>query len=323
MPCGFQLLRGHTQAKVFVKPSGLYVAASMARDPDRGEGPNVHPPASSDELAQRIAAVQELLESRGIIVDLQACDLSRVDLFKDLPWNGSWEALAVGLQTRSFQRMSPGDLGSISPLSKHGRLARSKGVAEHSYGTSSLGEWGAMVYSKSSQLMKQVKHRDLAQKALSGGTRAVLRAEVRLMKKRQAEAKLGIRTVSELIGMWEELPDRYASIMSDLLKAPEALPNPPLKSLMDIIVQRHGHGAKAVLMDMASQGFARLVEGGAPDAIDERMAMYQTAGIRTAVARGVMDKLGDLVPVGDLTSNQALSALARLVHGEPFAWPQT
>lgn len=144
-------------------------------------------PLTNSETVQAIDAIGQDLKSRGVLVNLDACELSRVDLFKNV--------------------VGDNDFMSYSPLFA---LLQSKRQNKRDYGTTftwSNTQREICVYDKLTEMQSRgVK--------VSGYPVNTMRFEYRLKNSRVCKRALGFSTVNKLVNNLDDLQKKYKDALS-------------------------------------------------------------------------------------------------------------
>lgn len=144
-------------------------------------------PLTNSETGQAINEIASDLKSRGVVVNLDSCGLSRVDLFKNV--------------------IGDNDFLSYSPLFE---LLQSKRQHKRDYGTTftwSNTQREICVYDKLTEMQSRGVE-------IAGFTANTLRFEYRLKNSRVCERELGVSTVKNLVKNLDNLPVKYNDALS-------------------------------------------------------------------------------------------------------------
>ena len=144
-------------------------------------------PLTNSETGQAINEIASDLKSRGVVVNLDNCGLSRVDLFKNV--------------------IGDNDFLSYSPLFE---LLQSKRQHKRDYGTTftwSNTQREICVYDKLTEMQSRGVE-------IAGFTANTLRFEYRLKNSRVCERELGVSTVKNLVKNLDNLPVKYNDALS-------------------------------------------------------------------------------------------------------------
>jgi len=144
-------------------------------------------PLTNSETEQAIDEIASDLKSRGVVVNLDNCGLSRVDLFKNV--------------------IGDNDFLSYSPLFE---LLQSKRQHKRDYGTTftwSNTQREICVYDKLTEMQSRGVE-------IAGFTANTLRFEYRLKNSRVCERELGVSTVKNLVKNLDNLPVKYNDALS-------------------------------------------------------------------------------------------------------------
>ena len=175
-------------------------------------------PLTNSETVQAIDAIGQDLKSRGVVVNLDACELSRVDLFKNV--------------------IGDNDFLSYSPLFA---LLQSKRQQKRDYGTTftwSNTQREICAYDK----LTEMKSRGVE---VSGYPVNTMRFEYRLKNSRVCERELGFSTVKKLVNNLDDLPKKYQGALSKSIFALEVgdvniLASQELQSWMQFYASEYG-----------------------------------------------------------------------------------
>lgn len=144
-------------------------------------------PLTNSETGQAINEIASDLKSRGVVVNLDNCGLSRVDLFKNV--------------------IGDNDFLSYSPLFE---LLQSKRQHKRDYGTTftwSNTQREICVYDKLTEMQSRgVK--------VGGYPQNTIRFEYRLKNSRVCERELGFSTVKKLVNNLDDLQKKYRDALS-------------------------------------------------------------------------------------------------------------
>jgi len=144
-------------------------------------------PLTNSETEQAIDEIASDLKSRGVVVNLDNCGLSRVDLFKNV--------------------IGDNNFLSYSPLFE---LLQSKRQHKRDYGTTftwSNTQREICVYDKLTEMQSRGVE-------IAGFTANTLRFEYRLKNSRVCERELGVSTVKNLVKNLDNLPVKYNDALS-------------------------------------------------------------------------------------------------------------
>lgn len=332
------LLHRDSLVSVSASKTGVYVTTSLARAPERPEAPNVFAPRSAEECSARMAGVERHLEHLGLSVDLGEAGLSRVDLCRDAVLDAPYGDYLLGLQARDFQRLSPVDVKRLGPFDSRIPKASRLGLDAHTYGRTSTNR-AVVTYCKTAHIQSGRSHRSYAEAVLEGtGGAHIVRFEGRYLQGRGVRSGLGIDTGGHLVSCWDHLTDKYDELVTDSLgcsgDAPHAAEEldqqagaggdgAAITTRFAAIVERHGRGTKAVLMDLALKGLEAQVARGDAGDLEHARAVYSAAGVRK---RDVDGLLGDLMALLDVSGKGTIETALEGVRGEllagGFEWPE-
>jgi len=144
-------------------------------------------PLTNSETGQAINEIASDLKSRGVVVNLDNCGLSRVDLFKNV--------------------IGDNDFLSYSPLFE---LLQSKRQHKRDYGTTftwSNTQREICVYDKLTEMQSRGVE-------IAGFTANTLRFEYRLKNSRVCKRELSVSTVKELVNNLDNLAVKYKDALS-------------------------------------------------------------------------------------------------------------
>lgn len=175
------------QYNLTIQPMGSGVELFLQTSLPKTIKDDNYSPLTDSETKQAIDEIARDLRSRGIVVNLDKCGLSRVDVFKNV--------------------IGDNDFGSYSPLFE---LLQSKRQHKRDYGTTftwSNTQREICAYDK----LTEMQSRGMA----TGGYPAnTIRFEYRLKNSRVCGRELGVSTVKELVNNLDTLPVKYRDALS-------------------------------------------------------------------------------------------------------------
>ena len=306
---------------------GLFITTSAARDPRTPTAPNVSPPRSPEELAERLDLIERHLAEIGLRVNLRECSLSRVDCCRDVVLEQPYGDLMPALEARDLQRLSPADLAAIAPFDGGPGAQSKKPLDEHTYGRTWT-EHALVIYSKSAHVAGKRRYREYAAMvAAELRGRPVIRFEHRCRKKRAVKGKLRIERGADLVTEWDAIEATFANTIADTLGEPAdpvgvgGLSKSTTTRLEELADSGFGRGQKRLIADLALRYLEKELRAGTLD-IEGLRAQHSSAGMRKCD----LDKaLGDLMQHvrnegRDLVMN-AIDELRLKLASDPYAWP--
>lgn len=175
------------QYNLTIQPMGSGVELFLQTSLPKTIKDDNYSPLTDSETRQAVDAIASDLRSRGIVVNLDKCGLSRVDLFKNV--------------------CGENDFLSYSPLFE---LLQSKRQHKRDYGTTftwSNTQREICAYDK----LTEMRSRGMATGGLPTNT---IRFEYRLKNSRVCGRELGVSTVKDLVNNLDTLPVKYRDALS-------------------------------------------------------------------------------------------------------------
>lgn len=172
---------------VTIQPMGAGVQLFLQTSLPKVVRDDNYSPLTTSETRQAVHEIEQDLQSRGISLNLDACGLSRVDLFKNV--------------------VSDNDFKSYSPLFQ---LLQSKRQVKRDYGTTftwSNTQREICAYDK----ITEMKSRGVK---VAGYAENTMRFEYRLKTSKVCKREIGVSTVKDLVKNLDNLPARYNDALS-------------------------------------------------------------------------------------------------------------
>jgi len=175
------------QYNLTIQPMGAGVELFLQTSLPKTIHEDNYTPLTNSETTTALTAIEHDLMTRGIMVDLDNCGLSRVDLFKNVRGENNFL--------------------SYSPLFE---LLQSKRQHKRDYGTTftwSNTQREVCAYDK----LTEMQSRGMA---IAGYPANTIRFEYRLKNSRVCGRELGVSTVKELVNNLDTLPVKYRDALS-------------------------------------------------------------------------------------------------------------
>lgn len=248
-------------------PELLSVSASL---PKLLRSKNLHPVVSAEELTRALDVIEETLAEQGIAADLRDATIARLDV------------------CRNFRTEDP--LTDYAPLLRRMTFPRTK-RREYEDG----GIWWK---NKTRQLQVYAKGLELGTK-----DDRLQRMEYRLIRGQGVRHHVGVSTVSDLVGSFENARDAFRSAAKKLLPEETAVPEVrvecPESSIQTVLDALDGLSSRPHSDLLKALGAQYLQDAGAVESF--LVALRERSGRMTE--NRYRKKFEELAPIGDLFSS--------------------